>query len=727
MYRYSGVQKQDSSQDYPPLAPSGRSNKYMPPGRRPTVAQSPSPAPAPGPLNDPAIISSSLVRKDSPAADKGKNSQPQITDMAQTSSSEARSSPKPKETKAAVTPEANATVPDASSSVNRTMSPQARPAGVPNATATVERDVVNAFRGFASQQRIQADKIRINKAKQDKEIKLHELKKFAANFKLNSPVPSDLVSIIAKDPVKQREIQEKAKRDAEEQAEKAKLVKASSVDTISSTSPNPDLKAAQRPQAAAPLHTGIPTTAPSSRPNPGRPSSFAPQGPYNTQPFKPDRSGQSQPIPAQNGRPIHGLGARLRNIEQNNKSAQISPQILPHETRQPPTGPANSVDPSFSRRSSGAISMMSAKLNPNSTEWRPSPFAASFNPNGNPSSGSSPRSSSTSAQNQTVVVPAATLVRRRPLQVSGKPSTDDSTSSYNDIIQSVAAIQAPAGVGKKWESNGGFKPAYDTLPTWRQVTENEAADSTMHQTYAKLFENPPYMSQTMSPPQPQHVNPQAPHQHQLPFHLQQGSHNMSQRQSPRQPQIHLHNNQHNHGPNTMFNPSDEHRMMPSHSAQSFTSPRLQNVNMSYASPMSQPAQLAYNQQMMQFPMGPVAPQQYRSYSGGHQFFPQQAPPMGGPVMMQAPAGNGFMGPAGMVHPAPQMMYPASQPQFIPQGNGPPPMPGSNGYPSPSRNAPLMMQQGSQPGQAVYGMSPGMQYGQPIYAQQQPPQSKSCLC
>lgn len=587
---------------------------------------------------------------------------------------------------------------------------------------------MNAFKGFASQQRIQADKIRINKAKQDKEIKLHELKKFAASFKLNSPVPSDLVSIIAKDPIKQREIQEKAKRDAEEQAEKAKLAKAGLVEATISTAPNPDAKTAQRPSAAAVApHAGIPTTGSSNRANPGRSSGFAPQGSYNTQPFKADRPAQSQPIPTQNGRPMPGLGTRLRNIEQNNKSAQMSPQILPHEIRLPPTGPANSVEQSFSRRSSGAISMMSTKLNPNISEFRPSPFAPTFHPpNGNPSSGSSPRSSSTSAQNQPIVVAAATLLRRRPLQVSGNTSNEDPTLIYNDIIESVAVIQAPTGptgVVNKWESNGGFKPAYDTLPTWRQVSDNDPSESTMHQTYAKLFQNAPYSNQTMSPPQPPHVHPQAPHQHQLPFHLQQGSHNMSQRQSPRQPQIHLHNNQHNHGPNTMFNPPDEHRMMPSHSAQSFASPRLQNVNMSYPSPMSQPAQLAYNPQMMQFPMGPVAPQQYRSYSGPHQFVPQQAPHMGGPVMMPAPAGNGFMGPTAMVHPAPQMMYPNGQPQFVPQGSGPPSMPGSNGHPSPGRTAPMMMQQGSQPGQSFYGMSPGMQYGQPIYAQQQPPQSR----
>lgn len=166
--------------------------------------------------------------------------------------------------------------------------------------------------------------------------------------------------------------------------------------------------------------------------------------------------------------------------------------------------------------------------------------------------------------------------------------------------------------------------------------------------------------------------------------------------------------------------------MPSHSAQSFASPRLQAVGMAYPSPMGQSAQLAaYNQPLMQYPMGPGAPQmsQYRSYSGGHQFIPQQATHMAGPVMIPAPAGTGFMGPAGMVSPAPQMIYPGGQPHFIPQGNVPPPMPGSNGYPSPGRTAPMMMTQGSQPGQSAYSMSPGMPYGQPMYTQQQPGQSK----
>ena len=49
----------------------------------------------------------------------------------------------------------------------------------------------------------------IVKMKNGKEIKLNDLKKFADSFKLHTPIPSDLVQIIAKDPAKLKEIQDK--------------------------------------------------------------------------------------------------------------------------------------------------------------------------------------------------------------------------------------------------------------------------------------------------------------------------------------------------------------------------------------------------------------------------------------------------------------------------------------------------------------------------------------
>ncbi|KAI1123286.1 hypothetical protein F5Y10DRAFT_55582 [Nemania abortiva] len=82
------------------------------------------------------------------------------------------------------------------------------------------------FKDFAQQQRMALDRARHAKAKADKDAKLIELRRFADNFKIPTPVPHDLVDIIAKDPAKQHEIQEKADRDvlevAKRKAEEAK-------------------------------------------------------------------------------------------------------------------------------------------------------------------------------------------------------------------------------------------------------------------------------------------------------------------------------------------------------------------------------------------------------------------------------------------------------------------------------------------------------------------------
>ena len=185
-------------------------NKYTPPARRaPTGQSTVSGAPV-----DPAIISSQLARPDKPAAEKTKT-----TPIAKTTKPELATPPTTNESSFTATPEAKVTAANTPSSASRTASPQVKPDGVPNATATVERDVASAFKTFATQQRKNVEQSRISRARNDKEIKLNDLKKFADSFKLNTPVPSDLVSIIAKDPAKLKEIQERAKRNAEEAKE----------------------------------------------------------------------------------------------------------------------------------------------------------------------------------------------------------------------------------------------------------------------------------------------------------------------------------------------------------------------------------------------------------------------------------------------------------------------------------------------------------------------------
>ncbi|KAL6812999.1 hypothetical protein GGI42DRAFT_313391 [Trichoderma sp. SZMC 28013] len=78
-------------------------------------------------------------------------------------------------------------------------------------SASIVENVLAEFKAFTRQQRINAEKA----AKEAKEANLAELKRFSKSFKLSTPIPVDILSIIAKDPTKQKEIQVQAMRNSE--------------------------------------------------------------------------------------------------------------------------------------------------------------------------------------------------------------------------------------------------------------------------------------------------------------------------------------------------------------------------------------------------------------------------------------------------------------------------------------------------------------------------------
>lgn len=584
----------------------------------------------------------------------------------------------------------------------------------PSATSTVERDVLKEFKSFASQQRTNLEKARNSKAKADKEVKLTELRKFANSFKLSTPVPNDLVSIIAKDPAKQKEIQAKAIKNAEEMAAKAKEDATTTTTTATTKDKTPPPKesvskepetnttaeartsrAPTAPQAAAGTAAGTGTgTGTHNRHNNGR-QQYPPQQ-FHGQPYRNNRGG-AQHISAH--QQTGTLAQRLRNVEQQKYS---QPATAHHGTSAQPAPAATGTDANFNRRHSGIPGHMGAKLNPNSHEFRPSPFAAAFNPNGHPSASSSPRSAVNNVAT-TPPAPAGQIIRRKTKAVDvGKCL----------ILSHIKTIKPPQG--RKWDDNGGLRPAFDTLPTWRQLQDDEKAESTMHLTYKEYLERNPFVGPSAPTPTTSHALPHVAHQHQLPFHLQHGAHAAGQRQSPHMPPMQMNNSHHGQVPHPQYG-NDDHRMMHSNSSQSFASPRMTHMPMAYPS-MGSPGQMPYSPQAY---MGHANPQmgQYRSFSNTpHYGHPQQGQ-MGAPMMMMQP--NFIPGPQGMVA-APQMMYPGAHPQFIPSTGPSQAGPGANGYPSPGRaSAPVMVHQGSQQGQPMYGMSPSVQYNQPAYGPGQP--------
>lgn len=700
-YRYSGVRRQDSSN-----LSGARENKYTPPAKRAPTGQSTTK----GVPVDPAIISSQIrapAKKASPNPEQAKAQAPSQgkNGVVPKADGQKIADPKPVEDKpveskpvgSASDPKAaeSSGTPARSGAAGRNMSPQLQE-GTPSATSTVERDVLKEFKTFATQQRTAAENIRTNKAKADKEVKLTELKKFANSFKLSTPVPNDLVSIIAKDPLKQKEIQAKAMKNVEDVAK-------TKVDTgKKETTPTPkDAQPKSTKQSPVPVAAdtrGPRTTAPTQpTPAPGAPSRH--QGPrqqyppaqYQAQTYRNTRGNPQHVAPQQQ---TGGLAVRLRNVEQQKFS---QPQV-PHQ-QPPPTAPTGPANGDGMRRLSGVPGHLAGpKLNPNSHEFKPSPFAQSFSPNGHPSASSSPRSSVNHAiETPSSVAPAGQLIRRKTKAVDTKKC---------NILLHVKSINPPPG--RNWDDNGGLRPPYDTYPTWRQIQDDEKPDSTMQLTYKELFDRQPFFGPSMSTPNPAHVAPQLAHQHQLPFHMQHGASNMGARQSPHMPPMRMDAPQHGHAPQPPYG-NDDHRMMQSNSAQSFASPRPGQVPMAYPG-MNSPAQMPYNGPVF-MPGTPNMAQYQRSFSNNQQYMQPQQGHMGGPMMMQPQYMPGHQGMVG----APQMMYPGQHPQFMPPSGPPQQMPGANGYPSPGRQAaPMMAHQGSQPGQPMYGMSPNVQYNQPAY-------------
>ncbi|RAK82363.1 putative PAB1 binding protein (Pbp1) [Aspergillus fijiensis CBS 313.89] len=658
--KYSGVRRDEK--DFPPLI-SGQPNKYTPPARRQNAAQS-----AALPASAAPARSTPTVPKDAATAT------PKETAPVQAQSTPSRVAPAP-------APVVEAEKKPAASK------PQPGPAlpAASNATANVEVEVLDSFRRFADNEKAKMQERRRNQASYDRTIKLNELMKFSKNFKLATPVPKDLVPILAKDPHKQEEIIQRAQQHAEEKT----ATKASP----ESTEP--------KPVTRAPAATTAPPLAQTDRSNISRGRQmFPPTGPNGAPAGR---------LPQQNmhaGRQATGmLGHRLADNLQQRKGVATGaiPAPLPiNEVRSPPSGPAGDhptvTSPTKAQTPTSAVS---SKFNVRAMEFKPNPAASTFTPGTSNISSSFARGRSVSRATS----PSAFFGAKKPRPISERPSLNE---QFNPIKR--MKKESTEKSDKDYTFNGGIPPAYKTLPTWDVPAGNE------EKTYLQMFK-PPASVPAISPQNRSASNSSIPHQPQMPFQYPQSSQGMPPTTGPPHGP-HLHPQQHHGSGPPHFD--DPHRMQLSAStSQIFPSPRLQH---GYPSPMAPHAQLAFGQPMPQFYVNQGGPQpaHMRHYPGTPQFVNPQSG-MGAPMMIQQPSSGPYMGvPQGVAPYTPQMqMYSPNPGHAYPQ-HAPPPQPHS-GYPSPSRGAPMMMHQNSQQGQPpqpVMFMSPG-QHGQPVHHSQQP--------
>ncbi|KAF5863023.1 hypothetical protein ETB97_010831 [Aspergillus alliaceus] len=654
--KYSGVRREERT--FPPLV-SGQPNKYMPPARRQVAAQT-------GASSSSSTSTVKPVLKDATnsAVPPAKESTP--------------SQPAPSGTAVDAVPDADKPAP-----VKPPSAAGAAPkrTGTENATANVEAEVLDHFRQFANSEKQKMQERRRNQASYDRTIKLNELMKFSKNFKLATPVPKDLVPILAKDPHKQEAIIQRAQQQAEEK-------------TSTKTSPE---SSEQKPvtRATGPAGT-VPSATPSDRPAyPRGRQMYPPTGPHAS----PSARAQHQTVnPAR--QPTGMLGHRLADNLQQRKGAAMGavPPPLPiHDVRVPPTGPAGDQSGVTSPNKVQTPTSASTKFNVRALEFKPNPAASTFTPGA--SSSSSPFVGGRTVSR--AATPSAFFGGKKLRPITERPSLKN---QFNPIkrMKKESAEQTE----KHYTFNGGIPPAYKTLPTWDVAAGNE------EKTYQQMFK-PPVTVPAISPQNRSTSNPQAPHQPPIPFQFPQTAPGMPPVSGPPHgPHLHPHAS----GPPHF---DDPHRMqMSASTSQVFPSPRLQH---GYPSPMAPPAQLAFGQPMPQFYVNQGGPQpgHMRPYPGAPQFMNPQAT-MGAPMMVQQPSSGPYMGvPQGMTPYTPQMqMYSPNPGHAYPQHA--PPQPHS-GFPSPSRGAPMMMHQNSQQGQPPQPMmfiSPG-QHGQPVYAAQQP--------
>jgi hypothetical protein len=706
--KYSGVRRDDLN--FPPLH-SGSANKYTPPARRAPTGQ---PTVAGAPV-DPAIISAQVSRPDSAKSTQSKLQRVKDTENIQ---GEANMKIPKREPSPAVNPEPidrsekkilTPSTSTLSAGQGQEVRDQSSPAGSSisssrkgpeNATEDVENKLLTQFKQFAAAEKMRVHQSQRTRATNDRQAKLKELQNFSETFKLRTPVPTDLVGILAKDPAKQEQIVERARKEHEE------------VPAGAGSTSQPVLGAeAKLPPKSVAVGKFDPSMVPA--PIPDRQTFNRTRQGYPTAPSRGERSVQPQAGHSLRSGP--GFAVHRSAGVPHDRRAQ-PPQSIPtpipvHEGRVPPFGPmADQSGLSSPQRSSvhTPTSAISTKFNAKASEFKPTAPVPASTPAGTSITPSSPRPIEPARSISGAASPSSFFGAKKPKPAADRPTFVDHFNPFPRMKREVE--QQKEQTKKDYSNNGGIPPAYNTPPRW------DVAEHNQDRTYKDVFDK--IMARSVSPaPSARSTSAQQiPYQQQIPYHLQNGTQNIPQVNAPHHAMQHTQSQPHHHS-----HYDDTHsRMHMQGSPQIFPSPRLGTGQMVYPSPMAHPNPIQYGQTVGQYvptQAGP-SPMHMRQYPATPQFMHAQTPQMGAAMMAHQPSNGPYMSlPQQQYQHMP--MYSPNPVQAYPQHA---PSQPHSGYPSPSRAAPMMMHQGSQQGhhtgQHLYGM-PGPpaqmgygQYGQP---------------
>ncbi|KAG6885670.1 hypothetical protein C0993_011434 [Termitomyces sp. T159_Od127] len=278
-------------------------------------------------------------------------------------------------------------------------------------------DALPAFRDFVTNEKERLTRKRQALVKSEMDKRMADLVEFSQSFKLNKPIPDDLVPILAKDEEKQRAIREKSSKDA------------TSSQARSIGPPTPP-NAARGAQVAAAKISGA-----SSRPVP------PPAAKTSTNPV-------ATPAAAK------GSSTAKANVSSETpakKPAMVIQPIPPFKGRKAapaaaatptPTPTANGAS-SAAKGANGSMSPVANRLNVNASSFRPNAKASTFTPGGpNASASASPKPKSEVTHNP--------FFGARPIKKSAPVNIKDDFNPFKHG----GKLPEPATVATVWPYSG---------------------------------------------------------------------------------------------------------------------------------------------------------------------------------------------------------------------------------------------------------------------------------
>ncbi|KAK5718957.1 poly(A)-binding protein binding protein [Elasticomyces elasticus] len=481
--KYSGVRREGldtklgsvsggvggSARESANLLPKRKEGAYVPPRERP-ITGGPAPATNGAPW-DPAIIATSKPVPKEAAGAAGAT--PTIVEPQQKSAQPAPQSAS-RETQTSQTP--------------RT-SQQAATTTAESSTQDHISKTIDAFKLFASNEKLkvrQQQELKRAGARQEKNVKLNDLKKFAANFKLNSRVPDDLVPILAKDREKQVAIQKAAEAAAKEAELSPKKVgsgegkrgsplggvnEGGKVEGGKPAGMGGEVSRGEKLRGAQVLQQQMRNATGGNAQSPRSPA--FPQG----QQSRNGSSGQHQGFGRGGGAAgqVQGMPAQQQQQQQfHAPSSQAPPSQAPSSSQAPPPPQLPAVripdGPAGWQGGAGAPLSPASRFNINAMEFRP--IAANL-----AGTTPSPKRKGSATTNATAVV--AEPAQQKMSRVSsdsffgkgGKPIEEqdrkDADEEYDPVKRMLAQKDFVSEVEKKAVmGNGGVVQPFKTGPTW---------------------------------------------------------------------------------------------------------------------------------------------------------------------------------------------------------------------------------------------------------------------